>query len=626
MASSQKTDDTIKNFNQALVHLNAGTEQLRMIVPSRANEVAQLVNKLSQLFINAIVESEILEEEEPAAQPSNPLQSNLLGYQPIIGMSNARPYQVRALSGSDCFRRAASYESFPTSKRTTPLIPPGFEAEVAATRRDREAGCPDPMGLAVTKNEVSRIPPGFENILNPTRVHPDVPLSPRQSALHRGGAAPAFPHDSARNLIYQPYGKSSFATSGTIPSPPSDLPNPKLSSILGTPPLCPSPSLLAIQQALEPVQPHTQRLHEEALVSDPRLLAAIKRGTSSASISGLWGYLEGKEPACVVADKVRREADEAVPRALAAGSASNLSHSNAKDSISVALLSPSRSAQIITRKVTFPTSEAASSRETPYPSHKVQKSWANIVAAPTIDATGSRSGHTRSGNTMTLSETKKPRPVSQETAESPAKQKRTVWLYNCPLDFTLHDVSENIKNCILISLRFVPESELQHPDNSKRVVFIVFQSANAAQHFASSCYKKMKYANQPSGYVRDIHARTGELYPEDEIIRSTHIPTSARRRLLFVKAQMFVTLHPITFKRDMENLAGAENIQLIWLYNCGNAFVVFSSVEIAGRVLLQVNEWAKTRGKYAGVCAMYTKDPCEQDMRLFSTYDNGVPE
>jgi hypothetical protein len=51
-----------------------------------------------------------------------------------------------------------------------------------------------------------------------------------------------------------------------------------------------------------------------------------------------------------------------------------------------------------------------------------------------------------------------------------------------------------------------------------------------------------------------------------------------RRRLIFATGGLFQRVSREQFQSDVEDIVGVANVELIWLFNTGNATVIFASV------------------------------------------------
>ncbi|KAL4921063.1 hypothetical protein BDW62DRAFT_198509 [Aspergillus aurantiobrunneus] len=115
-----------------------------------------------------------------------------------------------------------------------------------------------------------------------------------------------------------------------------------------------------------------------------------------------------------------------------------------------------------------------------------------------------------------------------------------------------------------------------------------------------------------------------EVVDWNDDLRLMSQPIRERRRLSFARKKLFFeNMTAEKWKRDVQALAGLENIVSLWVYNSGNATAVFTSTIVARKVLETFNKWKEYRNGYLGVSVTYSSDPCEKEVRLLS--DNNRP-
>ena len=98
-------------------------------------------------------------------------------------------------------------------------------------------------------------------------------------------------------------------------------------------------------------------------------------------------------------------------------------------------------------------------------------------------------------------------------------------------------------------------------------------------------------------------------------------PTFASRRLTIVKSRFFFVFKEAQLKALFEKEVGVDAIQLIWIYNGGNATVVFAKVEDAVAVkkrLDLLSETADESSHFYGLTTTFSKDPCIQPVHCIS--------
>ena len=239
--------------------------------------------------------------------------------------------------------------------------------------------------------------------------------------------------------------------------------------------------------------------------------------------------------------------------------------------------------------------------------------WAKIAARPEGNenekAHTSRGDARSAGNAQAISESH----MVPGTGESAASQQRVVFVKGCKAGTGLHDITKEIVQGPLLSISIGRE-----PKQPGMLVTIIFFDAEHARTFLH----KNKILTDRYGhgvYGAGVTVVPGPLWPEDDEIRAmvgdAH-QRRERRRLVFSGAGLFHRIDGTTFQADLAAIAGDENIELIWLYNQGNATVVFASTRVARAVSTEFKRRALHGGMYEGVSITYATDPCEKGLTL----------
>ena len=197
---------------------------------------------------------------------------------------------------------------------------------------------------------------------------------------------------------------------------------------------------------------------------------------------------------------------------------------------------------------------------------------------------------------------------ADHTAEGQHHQSRVVWITPSPVkpyDYTA--ITSEIQEGPLAGIIFLVE---------RKEVCIIFRDAADARAFVTK--ERKRIFSGESSYGRETQLIIGDPYPTNDNIRAMDGPMGARRRLVIVRRGLFYDLTRNQFEQDLRRWAGAENIELIHLYNSGNATVVLSSVERAHIVKSAIETMAKKENAYNGVRVTYARDPTEEPMRLVS--------
>lgn len=191
------------------------------------------------------------------------------------------------------------------------------------------------------------------------------------------------------------------------------------------------------------------------------------------------------------------------------------------------------------------------------------------------------------------------------------EQKRVILLLNLPNNIHLRDVSDAVREGPLVKIVFG-----QNDDDKTRYAGIIFQNAGDATRFFEVLQKERRLS-RPDRFRFIVDAVIGDPFPVNDDIKAMSYPTNASRRLTIVKARFFFMFKEEHLKRLCEKLVGPDNIQLIWLYNGGNATVVFADVASAIKVKKELDRRAAMAGKdageseiWSGLHTTFSKDPC----------------
>lgn len=98
-------------------------------------------------------------------------------------------------------------------------------------------------------------------------------------------------------------------------------------------------------------------------------------------------------------------------------------------------------------------------------------------------------------------------------------------------------------------------------------------------------------------------------------------PTFATRRLTIVKSRFFFVFKEPQLKALCEKEVEPENIQIIWLYNGGNATVIFAKVSdaiLVKKKLDSLRDAAEESSHFYALQTTFSKDPCVQDIHYVS--------
>lgn len=256
-----------------------------------------------------------------------------------------------------------------------------------------------------------------------------------------------------------------------------------------------------------------------------------------------------------------------------------------------------------------PDSEAHSSTS---PAPQLSSSWANIAGRDPPDATLIELQPRKRRSlrlTHRIPSIGSIRSVDVN-AEPLAEQKRVILLLNLPNNITLKDISDAVREGSLNKIVFGINEE-----DKTRYAGIIFHKAAHADDFYYILQRERELS-RPHRFRFIVDVCVGEPFPANDEIRAMDYPTYATRRLTMVKAGFFFMFKEDHLRRLCARLVPEENIQLIWLYNGGNATVVFADVGSAMKVKAELERKTAMAGKingepeiWTGLVTTFSKDP-----------------
>ncbi|OKL56601.1 hypothetical protein UA08_08342 [Talaromyces atroroseus] len=145
----------------------------------------------------------------------------------------------------------------------------------------------------------------------------------------------------------------------------------------------------------------------------------------------------------------------------------------------------------------------------------------------------------------------------------------------------------------------------------------VFQYALHAQIFVDRNTESMATRGESIFGKGDWTISLGQPLEWTDTLRRMCHPYRERRRLTFVKSRLIAD-HASYLKwvREVEDVAGAGNVDFVWAFNTGNATAVFFSVAVARKVMQTFTNWRSNRGCYEDLTVTYSSDPCEKELQL----------
>lgn len=148
-----------------------------------------------------------------------------------------------------------------------------------------------------------------------------------------------------------------------------------------------------------------------------------------------------------------------------------------------------------------------------------------------------------------------------------------------------------------------------------RAACVIFHQAAHAQEFIEA-NETLEKETGVCRYGKGYSIEPGLAWPADDEIRAMDAHPHQRRRLTVVGKGLFLRVPRRRFEADIVKIAGEGNVELVWLYNHGNATVVLASVKVARVVYERLVARARSGGPYGGAIITYSADPCETTMVL----------
>jgi hypothetical protein len=182
-------------------------------------------------------------------------------------------------------------------------------------------------------------------------------------------------------------------------------------------------------------------------------------------------------------------------------------------------------------------------------------SWAAVAATATA-------GNNRLVKFRPSDGIKRQVPEEPQSRPQPSDEDlRCVWIYGWTRGKPLSMVTDRIAAGAIFSMAYVEQYE---------AVCIIFQYASAAMQFMeeeSQCLRD--YGIGLFGKGHEI--KYGEGFPENADLLRMQAPTNERRRLTFARQQLFTNgMNEHKFKKDLIDMVGSSNLELVWLFNTGN--------------------------------------------------------
>lgn len=250
------------------------------------------------------------------------------------------------------------------------------------------------------------------------------------------------------------------------------------------------------------------------------------------------------------------------------------------------------------------------------PELEARGSWAQVAALPRQEfatRVASTEGNVESTNGAITRHRASHAATGPEVTLAPVDSNlRVLWIHGCHPNTKLAHITQNIEGGPVSSISF----QRQNPADSLVSCCVVFQTALHARNMMEKFTATTRAG--AFNFFRDEVIVFGSPCADDSDVRLMGPPTMARRRLTIVRKGLFHNLPVDAFKKHIENAVGRENVEVIHVYNSGNATVVLASVQLASYVMAKVKEASKL-GVYKDVEVRYSKDPCEAEIRFVTS-------
>ena len=207
----------------------------------------------------------------------------------------------------------------------------------------------------------------------------------------------------------------------------------------------------------------------------------------------------------------------------------------------------------------------------------------------------------------------------QKWKEGDEEERRVVEMYQLPKSYTLRDLTRNIHEGPLIQIKMINDQG----SDTKWAVIVFMKAEDARSFYLTNEAIRARMGGNQSCYGPGINAVWGNPYPVPEVVSLMEGKGGARRRLTFSGRQLFAKIRPTRFYTDIATIAGKKNIELAWLFNRGNATVVFSRIGTACAIREYFTAKASEPGPYQGITVTFSADPCEAHISLVTQMPGG---
>ena len=209
--------------------------------------------------------------------------------------------------------------------------------------------------------------------------------------------------------------------------------------------------------------------------------------------------------------------------------------------------------------------------------------------------------------------------LEQRWNEGEEAERRVVEVLRLPKTYTLRQLTCRIREGPLICVRLLDE----YGKNTKKATVYFMKAENAKSFFLKNEMVRGESGDDRSLYGPGTHVVWGSPYRDPDGVLSMQGQCGARRRLTFVGRQMFTKIRPAQFGLDIVEAVGKENVELVWVFNKGNATVVLNDIRTAYALKEWFDEQACEPGPYQGITVAFSADFCESNVPLAMQLSQG---
>ncbi|MCJ1479516.1 hypothetical protein MMC13_008202 [Lambiella insularis] len=163
--------------------------------------------------------------------------------------------------------------------------------------------------------------------------------------------------------------------------------------------------------------------------------------------------------------------------------------------------------------------------------------------------------------------------VNPDMSEVEREIHRVIFVRGCKKSIKLSDITAHITEGPIMSVSI--DEDHTCPEVSACVIFM---EAKHGHDFVERVTAKQRETGKCL-YGHGSEVLIGGPWPQDDEIRAM-VYKRERRRLTFSCGGLFNRISRETFKADVDAIAGELNVELIWVFNTGNATVVLASVRV----------------------------------------------